>query len=62
MPACRTWGENAIIRLLAILAALGEKGGPWEPIALLAEKIKGLPVRNWGSPAGTRFPAPLPVT
>ena len=33
-------GENAIIRLLAILAALGEKGGPWEPIALLAEKIK----------------------
>lgn len=32
-------GENAIIRLLAILAALGEKDGPWEPIALLAKKI-----------------------
>ena len=33
-------GENAILRLLAILTALGEKGGPWEPVTLLAEKIK----------------------
>ena len=34
-------GENAIIRLLAILAALGERGGPWDLINLLVKKIPG---------------------
>jgi succinyl-diaminopimelate desuccinylase len=41
-------GENAITHLLAILAALGEKGGPWELITLLTKNIPDFTGKDLG--------------